>query len=195
MSRLPDSQNCAQVQQDLETYLDGELSTVRIHQVEAHLSDCSACLAQVHLAKETQNELRAMPEMDAPAAVIQTIFDQTVRSEKPKQTLSSLPNRWPRPLWATLVAASLVLVVALAVMNQGTTTPDQPDEAAIAQATAEARFALAQVGLATRKAGLAVRNKALQDQIVTPTRRSLSRALGHNPEQESASLHEGVNDV
>ena len=194
MSRLPDSPGCAQVQQDLETYLDGELSRVRAHQIEAHLSECSACLAPVHLAKEIQNELRTMPEMDAPAAVIQTIFDQTVRSEKPKRSLSDLLNRWPRPVWATLVAASLVLVVALAVMNRGT-TPDQPDEAAIAQAAAEARFALAQVGLATRKAGLAVRNKTLQDQIVTPTKRSLSRALGHNPEQEPASLHEGVNDV
>lgn len=195
MSRLPDSQNCAQVQQDLEAYLDGGPSTVRAHRVEAHLSECSTCLAQVHLAKEIQNELRALPEMDAPAAVIQTIFDQTVRSEKPKRSLGDLLNRWPRPVWATLVAASLVLVVALAVINQGTTTPDQPDEAAIAQATAEARFALAQVGLATRKAGLAVRNKALQDQIVTPTKRSLSRALGHNPGQEPASLHKGVNDV
>jgi anti-sigma factor RsiW len=183
------------VQHDLEAYLDGDLPTVRTHQVEGHLSDCSACMAQVHLAKEIQNELRALPEMDAPAGVIQTVFAQTVRSEIPKRSLGDLLNRWPRPVWATLAAASLVLVFAVAVMNRGTTTPDHPDEAAIAQATAEARFALAQVGLATRKAGLVVRDKALQEQVVAPTLRSLSRALGPNPEQEPASLLKGVNDV
>lgn len=195
MSRLRDSHDCIQVQQDLEAYLDGDLSTVRVHQVEAHLSDCHACLAQVHLAKEIQNELRAWPEMDAPAPVIQSIYDKTVRSQKPTRSLSDLFDLWPRPVWAALAAASLVLVFALAVMIQSTTTLDQPDEAAIAQATAEARFALAQVGLATRKAGETVRDKALRDQIVEPAQRGLSEALRRNPEGESGTLYEGVNDV
>jgi anti-sigma factor RsiW len=171
------------------------LSTVRVHQVEAHLSDCPVCLAQVHLAKEIQNELRALPEFEAPAPVIQSIFDQTIRSEKPRRSVADFLGAWPRPVWATLAAASLVLVFALAVLNQSTTPPDQPNEAAVAQATAEARFALAQVGLATRKARVTVRDKALRDQIVVPTRKGLSRALGRDSDQKPGSLNEGVNDV
>jgi anti-sigma factor RsiW len=195
VSRLPDNQSCEQVQQDLETYLDGGLSTVRVHQVEGHLSDCPTCLAQVHLAKEIQNELRALPEFDAPAPVIQSIFDQTVRSENRKRSVGDFLGAWPRPVWATLAAASLVLVFTLAVLNQSATPPDQPNEAAVAQATAEARFALAKVGLATRKAGVTVRDKALRDQIAVPTRKGLSRAFGRDGDQESGSLNKGVNDV
>lgn len=195
MSRSPDSQICTDIQHDLEAYLDGGLSTVRVHQVEAHLSSCPSCLAQVHLAKEIQNELRALPETDAPAPVIQAILDQTVRAEKPKRSLGAVLDLWPRPVWAALAAASLVLVLALAVKNQSTTAPDQPDEVAIAQATAEARFALAQVGLATRKAGVAVREKALLEPIIIPTQRGLSQALGRNQEADTGALYEGVNDV
>lgn len=195
MSRLPDSPICTDIQHDLEAYLEGGLSTVRVHQVEAHLSDCPSCQAQVHLAQEIQNELRALPELDAPAAVIQTIYDQTVRAEKPKRSLSAVLDLWPRPVWAALAAASLVLVFAMAVLTQNTTTPDQPDEVAIAQATAEARFALARVGLATRKAGETVREKALLEPIVAPTQRGLSQALRRNQDADTGALYEGVNDV
>ena len=195
MSRSPESQFCSDTQHDLEAYLDGDLPTVRVHQVEAHLSGCPDCMAQVHLAKEIQNELRALPELDAPAAVIQTIFDQTVRVQKPKRSLGAILDLWPRPVWAALAAACLVLVFALAVLNQSTAVHDQPDEAAIAQATAEARFALARVGLATRKAGFAVRDKALREPIVAPTTEGLSRALERHSDADSGSLDKGVNAV
>ena len=195
MSRSPDFQICTDIQHDLEAYLDGALPTVRVHQVEAHLAGCPSCLAQIHLAKEIQNELRALPELDAPPAVIESIFAQTVRAQRPKRSLSALLDLWPRPVWAALAAASLVLVFALAVLTQSTTAPDQPDEAAIAQATAEARFALAQVGLATRKAGFAVRDKALREPIVAPTREGLSRALERHSNPDAAGLDKGVKDV
>lgn len=195
MSPSFETQRCADVQHDLEAYLDGELSTRRVHQVEAHLSDCQACLAQVHLAKEIHNTLRALPEFDAPAPVIQSIYDQTVRASESKASVSGLLGRWSRPVWATLAAASLALVLGLALLSPRTMVPDQPDAVAIAQAAAEARFALAQVGLATRKAGVAVQHKALRDQIVAPTQRSLAEALGRHPEHASGSLQEGVDDV
>lgn len=195
MSRSPDPQICTDVQDHLEAYLDGDLPAVRVHQVEGHLASCASCMAQVHLAKEIQSELRALPELDAPAAVIQTIFDQSVRAQKPKRSIGTRLDLWPRPVWATLAAACLVLVFAWAVLTQNTTAPDQPDEAAIAQATAEARFALAQVGLATRKAGFAVRDKALREPIVAPTREGLSRALERHSDPDSADLDKGVKDV
>jgi anti-sigma factor RsiW len=195
MSPSFETDRCADIQQDLEAYLDGGLSTIRVHEIEGHLSDCQACLTQMHLAKEIQNELRALPELDAPAPVIQSIYDQTVRAEEPGRSLTGWLGRWSQPVWATLAAASLVLVLGLALLNRGTSAPDQPDQATIAQATAEARFALAQVGFATRKAGLAVRDKALRDQIVLPTQRSLAESLGRDPENSSGSLDEGVDDV
>ena len=195
MSRLHDSQTCQGVQHDLEAYLDGSVSTLRVQQIEGHLADCAACLAQLHLAKEIQNELRALPEFDAPAPVIHSIYDQTVRAEKPSNPLTAMLNRGSRPFWATLAAASLALVLGLTLLDRGPTPTDRPDEAAIAQAAAEARFALARAGLATRKAGTVVRDKALRDPILVPTHDGLSEVFGPAPEEQAGSLHEGVNDV
>lgn len=195
MSPSFETHRCADIQHDLEAYLDGGLSTIRVHEIEAHISKCQACLTQMHLAREIQNELHALPEFDAPAPVIQSIYDQTVRAGEPGTSLTDLFGRWSRPVWATLAAASLALVLGLTLLNHGTTAPDQPDQATIAQATTEARFALAQVGFATRKAGLAVRDRALRDQIVLPTQRSLAESLGRDPENHSGSLDEGVDDV
>ncbi len=106
MSPSFETDRCAAIQQDLEAYLDGGLSTIRVHEIEGHLSDCQACLTQMHLAKEIQNELRALPELDAPAPVIQSIYDQTVRAEEPGRSLAGWLGRWSQPVWATLAAAS-----------------------------------------------------------------------------------------
>jgi anti-sigma factor RsiW len=195
VSRSPESPVCDSIQNDLETYLDGAVSSERVQQIEAHLQDCHVCMTQIHLAKEIQNELRALPELDAPAPVIQSISDQTARSAKPRPSLAVLLDRWSRPAWATLALACLALVVGLVVLNQGSTVPEQPDEAAIAQATAEARYALAQVGFATRKAGVAVRDRALRDHLVNPTQESISQALRRNGQDASGNLVQGVNDV
>lgn len=196
MSPWLDSQTCEGIQHDLEAYLDGSLAVLRVQQIEGHLTDCQACLAQLHLAKEIQNELRALPEFDAAAAVIHSIYDQTVRVEESKGPLRRLLGDWARPAWTVLAAAALALAIGSTLLNQSTApAPDRPDEAAIAQATAEARFALAQVGLATRKAGFAVRDKALREPIVIPTQEALSRALERYPAPDSASIDKGVNDV
>jgi anti-sigma factor RsiW len=192
---LHDSQTCQGVQHDLEAYLDGSVSTLRVQQIEGHLDGCTECLAQLHLAKEIQNELRALPEFDAPAPVIHSIYDQTVRSGRSAASLGRFAERWLRPAWATLALAGLALVLALTLMHRAPVAPDQPDEAAIAQATAEARFALSRVGLATRKVGTTVRDRAWRDGIVVPTRESLSGALGRQPLDESESVNQGVNDV
>jgi anti-sigma factor RsiW len=195
MSPSFETHHCADIQHALEAYLDGGLSTIRVHEIEAHMADCRACLTQMHLAKEIQNELHALPELDAPAHVIQSIYDQTVRAEEPGRSPIGLLGSWSRPVWATLAATSLALVLGLTLRNQGASAPDQPDQVTIAQATAEARFALARVGFATRKAGLAVLDKTLRDQIVVPTQKSLIESLGRDPENGSGNLDEGVDDV
>ena len=195
MSQSPESWNCNEIRQHLEIFLDGGLPETTTNQIHSHLEDCPGCSAQAQLARELHNELRALPEFDAPAPVLQQILDQTVRTESPANDAAGLWGRWPGPAWAALAATGLALLLGVGVLNQQSPDPAEPDAATIAQATAEARYALARTGLLTRKAGLVIRDKTLRDQIAAPTNRGLSRAL-HNPVEEKggASL-EGVNDV
>lgn len=197
MSRWPDTWNCEEIRQHVEPFLDGELPPDAASRIRSHLDTCPSCAARVHLANEIQNELRGLPELDTPAPVLQRILDQTVRSEKPRPSLASLWGRWPRPVWAAVAATALALALGLGVLDQRTAAPEpnRPDPVALAQATAEARYALTRTGLLTRKAGLALRDKALRDQIATPTKRGLAQALGRAEGERVGISSEGVNDV
>jgi len=179
----------------VEVFLDGELPPAAATQIRLHLDGCPECAAQVHLANEIQNELHALPELDAPAPVLQQILNQTVRTQSRGRSRASVLNLWPRPAWAALAAAGLALALGLGILGQRSPDPAQPDPASIAQATAEARYALARTGFLTRQAGLVIRDKALRDQVVAPTRRGLSQVLGNPAPESSGTSPEGVNDV
>ena len=197
MSRWPETWSCEEIRLHVEPYLDGELPAATMTRMRSHLGGCPECAAQVHLANEIQNELHALPEFDIPAPVLQRILDQTIRAKEPLPTRVGIWDRWPRPTWAALAAAALALALGLGVINQPTPSsgPEPPDSAALAQATAEARYALAKTGLLTRKAGRVLHDKTLRDQIVMPTSRGLSQALGSTAAQESGVSSEGVDDV
>lgn len=197
MSRWPETWNCDEITQHLELFLDGELPAGATTRFRSHLDRCRECAARVHLANEIQNELHALPELDTPAPVLQQILDQTVRTRESRPSLATLWGRWPRPAWAALAAAALALAFGLGVFNQRFTSsePAPPDTAALAQATAEARYALAKTGLLTRRAGRALRDKTLRDQIVAPTSRGLARAFGGDAAGQTEVSSEGVSDV
>lgn len=195
MSRWPDTWSCEEVRQQIEAFLDGELPAAATTQIRSHLDSCPACAAQVHLANEVQNELHALPELDTPAPVLQQILDQTTRTRRQESSRISWLDLWPRPAWAALAAAGLVLALGLGILTQRPADPVQPDQAAIAQATDEARYALARTGLLTRKAGLVIRDRTLRDEVAAPTRRGLSRVLGNRTLEPSEVSSEGVNDV
>ena len=157
---------------------------------------CPECAAHLHLAKEIQNELQALPEIDAPAPILEQILDQTVRAREQRYTLTNLWGRWPRPAWAALAVAALVLALGLGVLARRSAEPPvPPDTATLALATAQARYALAKTGLLTRKAGVAIRDKTLRDRIVVPASRGLSQALGSPASGDAGVSSEGVNDV
>ena len=104
---------------------------------------------------------------------------------------------WPRPVWGALAAAGLALVLGLAVFSQRASTPEPAldDPATLARATAEARYALAKTGLLTARAGTALRDKALRDRVVTPTRQGLNQVLGRAQQPTTPSAAEGAEDV
>ena len=195
MSHWPETWTCDQVREHLEAFLEGDLAAHEATSIGTHLEDCADCAAQVQLAREIQQELRSLPEFDTPAPVLHSSLDQTVRQETRRSGLARLWHRWPQPVWAGLAAAVLALVLGLGVVWQGGDGNEQPDAAALAQATAEARYALAKAGLLTRKAGQTIRDDALRDQIVVPTTDGLSQALGTTDDTPSGVSTKGVSDA
>jgi hypothetical protein len=99
----------------------------------------------------------------------------------------SAPRSW-RPRFAALATALvLALLGTFLLFEPRSPRPPQPTAAEVAQATAEARYALAYVGRASRRAGLEIKDEVLPEHLVAPAARSLSRSLQERPGLEPDS--------
>lgn len=170
-----DTTDCATAMEGIEAYVDGELAGAAA--LEAHLESCEACAAEHRLATAVRRELRALPELDAPPAVLRSVRLQAGGSRFAR------PYAWVRkPAWAALAAAVFAAVLA-AVLWPGwlrQAPPEAPpaaDPAAVTQATAEARFALAYMARVSRRAGLKLKDDVMIERLARPAARSLARSL------------------
>lgn len=195
MSRWPEDRGCGWVERSLDAWLDRELDATTTSQIRSHLDRCPRCAAQARLAAEIRQELGALPELDAPRPIVDSILARTSRTPERHHPWSGLFGALARPAWVAVAVALLILGIGLILVRSPSTPPLDPNAAAVAQATAEARFALAKAGLLTRRAGQVVRDRAFRDQIILPAQRGLNRSLrtSHANAQELAS--EGVDDV
>jgi len=184
---MTDPMTCDEALDLLDPYLDGELPPEEAGRLRAHLDRCPACATELALAGRIQQELRALPQPDCPPEVIQRVV-WTGRGE-----IVPFPSPSRRMTRMRIAAAAAVLTLAVGggslfvhLQNQQNQQNQQrqPSPEQVAQATREARLALAYLGKVTRKAGLDVRDEVLEKRLVIPTARSVSRSLEEIPAAE-----------
>lgn len=156
--------------------------------VEAHVTRCPACARELSRARWIRDGLRTLPEVPyAPKAPVE-----------PEAPARILPGPWLR--WAVPVAAAAVLVVAVLVAHPersgdpappttATIEKTAPEDAApeispeeLARAELEARYALARLAEATRRARREIREDVLARHVVAPVQRELLRSFQAVPE-------------
>lgn len=157
--------DCEEALDLLEPFLDGDLSPGEEERLQAHLEGCASCAAELKLAGTVQRELRSLPHHDCPPEVL-----EKVRSAGGKVTAFP-PGRWFSPERLRVAAAAALLAVAIGAgaffarpVHQG------PDPEEVAQATAEARYALAYIGKVSRRTGLELRDDVLRRHLGGPER-------------------------
>jgi anti-sigma factor RsiW len=169
MIRPEDDLRCDEALDLLEPYLDGDLEAGEAGRVRRHLERCPECAAELALAGRIQAGLRALPELDCPPEIL-----EKVKRRGPGEVVAFRPRRaWS--LRVTAAAAALVLALTGGALFVRSQQPDQPSPEEIARATQEARFALAYLGKATRRAGFDVRDEVLHKRLLVPTTRSVAR--------------------
>src|SRR4051812_7439212 len=174
MSPRPD-ERCAAILPLLEPYLDGELSAALANRVREHAAGCASCADELRLATAIADGLRALPELDCPPEVLERVQMQAGMARV-------LPLPRPvtairRPRFAALAAALAVALLGAALLFHLLRNPQpppsrRPTPQEIAQATAQARFALAYVGRVSRRAGLELKDEVLPRHLVAPAART-----------------------
>ncbi len=187
---------CTRVLEQLEAHVDGDLAAPAVAAIEAHLEGCPTCAAEHDLALAVRRQLRALPELDAPPAVLLEVSREAehsasfaplrgARFRKPVRSLRRLA-------WSAAAAAAFAaLVIGGGLWRAGLQAPVvEPlpaDPAAVAQATEEARYALAYLTRVHRRAGLKLRDDLFLDRVARPTARSLARSLSPRHGESTAS--------
>ena len=140
--------SCETVLDLLEPFVDGDLDAAEEARLRAHLAGCASCAAERDLAEQIRRELRALPQPECPpellARVVQAGRGEVVPFPSPLKT----PRRTQR-----LRIAAAAAVVALAVGGGSLFVHlqhVQQQREQVAQATREARLALAYFGKVTR---------------------------------------------
>jgi anti-sigma factor RsiW len=161
--------SCARAQVLLEPYLDGDLQPERRVRVKAHLQTCAACRDELEMAKRVRAALQALPEREAPAAVVATVSKRTraasgMPSARPAQVVDL--GAWAGRHWRALTAVG-ALAAAVATVMFLTRAPrvQQPTADEVARAETQVRWVMTQLGAISQKT---VREHVFQDRVLVP---------------------------
>ena len=164
MNRIDDILTCNEALDLLEPYVDGDLAPAEAVRLRSHLESCPACAAELALAERIQRELRSLPQLDCPPEIVERVRRQGAEVVPFRLSFdrrrTSLPIRTLRTLRVMAAAALLALSLgggALFVRSQ----QQRQHAVEVAQATEQARYALALLGRVSRRAGLDVRDEVL----------------------------------
>lgn len=178
MIRTDHDLHCEEALDWIEPYLDGDLPEDEAARLRGHLAGCPACAAELDLATRIQSELRSLPQLDCPPEVLERVRREG-RNDRAR-VVPFKPRRIVRTLGPRLAAAAAVLALAVGggALFLQVQKPSEPSPEEIAQATADAKLALAYLGKATRRASDDLRDEVIAKRLVVPITRGVSRSLG-----------------
>lgn len=154
---------CEEALELLEPFFDGDLSQEEEERLRFHLKGCASCAAELDLAGAIQRELRSLPLHDCPPEVL-----EKVRSAG-GQVVAFPRARWFSPERLRIAAAAALLAVAIGAGAFFARPVDPgPDPEEVAQATAEARYALAYISKVSRQTGLELRDEVRRRHLGEP---------------------------
>jgi len=166
--------SCEEALDLIEPFLDGDLDAGDAERLRGHLAACAACVAELGFAERVQRELRALPQPECPPAVMARVV-QEGRGEV-------VPFRPLRTERLRIAAAAALVTLAIGGGSLFVHLQQvQQQREQVAQATREARLALAYFGKVTRKAGFDIRDEVLEKRLVIPVTRDASQSLSRVP--------------
>jgi len=178
--REPSALGCAECEEIVEAYLDGELAGAENTGFESHLARCATCAAELALARRVREELRALPEVACPPAVSRAALDHAAAHPPLGERLRRFRSR--RRVWQPAVAMVLAAALGVAYYRLAGPPPPPPaySSAEIAQAETELKLAFAYLGEIGDKAGDSIGTE-VEQRVVVPLTRSITGMLLPEP--------------
>lgn len=75
--------NCSKAHQQLQYYVDGQLSIRQIHLLEAHISSCTVCQNELLLVQKVVDRLHSLQSVAEPTYMTLRILERVAMSPRP----------------------------------------------------------------------------------------------------------------
>jgi Putative zinc-finger len=115
-------------------YVEDELDATSHAEVEAHLGECTACAADVKLARAGRDTARKTPLLEPPARLSERVLGEIAPRPSPRVAAGGRWLRLVAPVAAALTIAGGIATVA--VLNPGGGGDDGDEGAAVAEEAA-----------------------------------------------------------
>lgn len=125
--------DCTQIQELLSEYLDGELPAGRHRQVDAHVSECPECAAELEALRRTVEAVQQLPVHRAPEDLSERLR-RRLEEETVHPPVRRVVSLWPR-VAAVAAMFALVVGVTLLLRESGLLIPPPPPRDRLAMKT------------------------------------------------------------
>lgn len=130
--------NCADIQEDVSLWVDGELDSSRTETVEKHLGSCAECAAFHQDLNSIRERVEGLEPIDPPEHLWTSLRFQLEAEglihSKPRESFwaTILPKRFPdlKPAWSGAILALFLGVGSLLVYDLTNRSPVVPDPVA-----------------------------------------------------------------
>lgn len=104
---------CSKANQQLQLYIDGQLTLKEIRALEMHLSDCEVCLRNFVLLEEVENALRGFESIAEPADLAQNIMQRVALNPQNRGEPSYILLKPSLSEWLTVVILATVTMLGI----------------------------------------------------------------------------------
>jgi anti-sigma factor (TIGR02949 family) len=154
----------------IEPLLDNELDPSAAEDLRRHLDACPSCADDAEAGRQLLDELRSLPEIDAPRRVVERVRELADRESVRRRDRTGGISRLG---W---LAAAAALVLALGAATIGRQHAARADAEA-RRAAADLTCALACLSDITQRANRAIQTEVIDHRIVPVAARGLARPL------------------
>jgi hypothetical protein len=169
---------CQWVNENLERYLDGDLPPSEAAMVESHTAQCAACADELKLAQQVTGSLRALPILECPARVTDTVYGQIESLPKKRASVRIGFGRLFSPVFWRPALAGVVAVLLVALIGVvGSRKHKEPTVSArdLARAKVEVKWALGCVNQITKRTSQMVKDELLDPRVIWPVVRAVEK--------------------
>ena len=172
---------CERVLEQIDAYLEGDLSPDDMKAVEHHIAGCISCNEELEAARRIMHELHALPEKECPESVVAGVLETIRETSGAQEPIRQSPGFLHRFLWKWRIAAVAVVLVLIAIpaifIHKPQPLEQSYSDVEIARAERQVKATFAYIEHVGQQTATTINNDVIETRVIYPLRRVFQETL------------------